>query len=44
MKLTPIEIITLASIVDEETANNGEKPMIYKKLCAILIIKAMTLL
>lgn len=28
MKLTPVEIITLASIVDEETANNGEKPMI----------------
>ncbi len=28
MKLTPVEIITLASIVDEETADNGEKPMI----------------
>ena len=28
MKLTPNEVITLASIVDEETANNGEKPMI----------------
>ena len=28
MKLTPVEVITLASIVDEETANNGEKPMI----------------
>ncbi|MDE7378147.1 MAG: endolytic transglycosylase MltG [Paraprevotella sp.] len=26
--LTPIEAVTLASIVDEETANNGEKPMI----------------
>ncbi len=26
--LTPNEIITLASIVDEETANNGEKPMV----------------
>ena len=28
MKLTPNQVITLASIVDEETANNGEKPMI----------------
>ena len=28
MGLTPNEVITLASIVDEETANNGEKPMI----------------
>ena len=28
MKLTPNEVITLASIVDEETANNSEKPMI----------------
>lgn len=28
LKLTPVEVITLASIVDEETANNGEKPMI----------------
>jgi len=28
MKLAPNEVITLASIVDEETANNGEKPMI----------------
>ena len=26
--LTPIEVCTLASIIDEETANNGEKPMI----------------
>ncbi|MCI6075108.1 MAG: endolytic transglycosylase MltG [Bacteroidales bacterium] len=26
--LTPVEVMTLASIVDEETANNGEKPMI----------------
>lgn len=26
--LTPVQVITLASIIDEETANNGEKPMI----------------
>ena len=26
--LSPIEVATLASIIDEETANNGEKPMI----------------
>ena len=28
LKLSPNKVITLASIVDEETANNGEKPMI----------------
>lgn len=28
MNLTPNQVITLASIVDEETANNAEKPMI----------------
>ena len=28
MGLTPIEVCTLASIIDEETANNNEKPMI----------------
>ncbi len=28
MGMTPIEVVTLASIVDEETANNGEKPTI----------------
>ncbi len=28
MKLTPTEVATLASIIDEETANNTEKPMI----------------
>ena len=26
--LTEVQVITLASIVDEETANNGEKPMV----------------
>ena len=26
--LTPVEVITLASIIDEETANDAEKPMI----------------
>lgn len=26
--MTPVEVITLASIVDEETANNAEKPMV----------------
>jgi UPF0755 protein len=26
--LTPVEVATLASIIDEETRNNGEKPMI----------------
>lgn len=28
MGLTPVEVCTLASIIDEETANNAEKPMI----------------
>lgn len=28
LKLTPIEVSTLASIVEEETANNAEKPMV----------------
>jgi len=28
MSLTPNEVATLASIIDEETANNGEKPMV----------------
>ena len=28
MQLTPNEVCTLASIIDEETANNAEKPMI----------------
>ncbi len=28
IKLTPVEVSTLASIIDEETANDGEKPMV----------------
>ena len=28
MGLSPVEVATMASIIDEETANNGEKPMI----------------
>ncbi len=28
LNMTPDEVCTLASIIDEETANNGEKPMI----------------
>lgn len=28
MGLTPVEVATMASIIDEETANKGEKPMI----------------
>ena len=28
LNLTPVQVITLASIVDEETANNAEKPII----------------
>lgn len=28
MGLTPIDVATMASIIDEETANDGEKPMI----------------
>ena len=28
MNLTPNQVVTLASIIDEETANNAEKPMI----------------
>ena len=28
MQLTPVEVCTLASIIDEETSNNAEKPMI----------------
>lgn len=36
MRLTPVEVMTLASIIDEETANNEEKPrvagMYYNRL------------
>lgn len=28
MQLTPVEVATIASIIDEETSNNAEKPMI----------------
>lgn len=28
LNLTPLEVVTLASIIDEETANNSEKPMV----------------
>lgn len=28
LQLTPLEVVTMASIVDEETANNAEKPMV----------------
>lgn len=28
LNLSPVEVITLASIIDEETANDGEKPMV----------------
>ena len=28
MKLTPVQVMTLASIIDEETANDAEKPMV----------------
>ena len=42
--LTPDEVITLASIVDEETANNAEKPMIagmyYNRYCQDMPLQA----
>lgn len=44
MQLSPNEVITLASIVDEETANDGEKPMIagmyYNRLKAGMPLQA----
>ena len=44
MGMTPNEVATLASIIDEETANNGEKPMIagmyYNRLKAEMPLQA----
>lgn len=42
--LKPEEVMTLASIVDEETANNGEKPMVagmyFNRLCKQMPLQA----
>ena len=44
MGMTPIEVATMASIIDEETANNAEKPMIagmyYNRLKADMPLQA----
>lgn len=44
MGLTPVEVATMASIIDEETANNSEKPMIagmyYNRLRANMPLQA----
>ena len=44
MGMTPVEVATMASIIDEETANNGEKPMIagmyYNRLKAGMPLQA----
>lgn len=44
MGLTPVEVATMASIIDEETANNAEKPMIagmyYNRLKAGMPLQA----
>ena len=44
LNLTPVQVITLASIVDEETANNAEKPMIagmyYNRYCQNMPLQA----
>lgn len=44
MGLTPMQVATLASIIDEETANNAEKPMIagmyYNRLKANMPLQA----
>ena len=44
LNMTPVQVMTLASIVDEETANNGEKPMIagmyYNRLAKDMPLQA----
>ena len=44
MGMTPVEVATMASIIDEETANNSEKPMIagmyYNRLKANMPLQA----
>ncbi len=44
MGMTPVEVTTMASIIDEETANNAEKPMIagmyYNRLKAGMPLQA----
>ena len=44
MGMTPVEVATMASIIDEETANNAEKPMIagmyYNRLKADMPLQA----
>ena len=44
MGMTPVEVATMASIIDEETANNAEKPMIagmyYNRLKAGMPLQA----
>lgn len=44
MAMTPVEVATMASIIDEETANNAEKPMIagmyYNRLKAGMPLQA----
>lgn len=44
MGMTPVEVATMASIIDEETANNAEKPMIagmyYNRLKAGIPLQA----
>ena len=44
LKMTPVEVSTLASIIDEETSNDGEKPMIagmyYNRLQADMPLQA----
>ena len=44
LNMTPVEVSTLASIIDEETSNDGEKPMIagmyYNRLKADMPLQA----